>query len=527
MQKPPQTSSLYLPSTQHGGVQRHHRGGYSTLEGGSGLPPGRYTETVYGLMRDEMYDEAIKYLSIENQKFPNSRCILSLLGYAYYYKEDYQNAASVYGSLVKVCPEIEAYRLYHAQSLGGCGSYEQALRTCSVLMESRSCGGEGGGGDDGCVGGDNGSRIEPLYNSTESPVNRPRLVLYSATLQYSLQDYNTTRLLIDECEQLCSNQSPHPSPTNSAAVAAVPAAGSTRVLPSSISWPADSALSEILVSALILRACVEWREGHVIAAKELFVYALERVGLDAQILASLAVCCYATQDYMTALKHVMEIIDKAMAEHPELGGGSNGGENGDVRSVGNSSVLAETSLIEAFNLKAAIEFVLQNPQGAKEALQDMPYRREAELDSVSLHNQALINMDAHPNEGFRKLYFLLQNPPFPPQTFVNLLILYCKYCYYDLAADMQAENAHLAAQCLDKEDSDFLSALIMAQSAPEQAFHSFESIATRQVEVLRRITKHIQDARRTRDNSAVKKNLSEFDTALDKYIPVSIKSKCY
>ena len=50
-----------------------------------------------------------------------------------------------------------------------------------------------------------------------------------------------------------------------------------------------------------------------------------------------------------------------------------------------------------------------------------------ELDPVTLHNQALMNMDSKPTEGFEKLAFLLQRNPFPPVTFGNLLLLYCKY----------------------------------------------------------------------------------------------------
>lgn len=50
-----------------------------------------------------------------------------------------------------------------------------------------------------------------------------------------------------------------------------------------------------------------------------------------------------------------------------------------------------------------------------------------ELDPVTLHNQALVNMDTKPSEGFEKLAFLLQQPSFPPVTFGNLLLLYCKH----------------------------------------------------------------------------------------------------
>ncbi|KAF1788453.1 Tetratricopeptide-like helical domain [Phytophthora cactorum] len=44
-------------------------------------------------------------------------------------------------------------------------------------------------------------------------------------------------------------------------------------------------------------------------------------------------------------------------------------------------------------------------------------------------------MDVDPNGGFKKLNFLLQNPPFPVETFSNLLILYTKHGFHDLMAD--------------------------------------------------------------------------------------------
>ena len=98
-----------------------------------------------------------------------------------------------------------------------------------------------------------------------------------------------------------------------------------------------------------------------------------------------------------------------------------------MRSVGNSQTLKETALVEAFNLKAAIEYQLKNFEACKEALTDMPPRDEEELDPVTLHNQGLMNMDTDPTSGFKKLNFLLSQQPFPPETFGNLLILFAKY----------------------------------------------------------------------------------------------------
>ena len=51
--------------------------------------------------------------------------------------------------------------------------------------------------------------------------------------------------------------------------------------------------------------------------------------------------------------------------------------------------------------------------------------------------------------GYRKLNFLLTQPPFPAETFSNLLILYIKHQYYDLAADVLAENTHLHESFLE------------------------------------------------------------------------------
>lgn len=47
--------------------------------------------------------------------------------------------------------------------------------------------------------------------------------------------------------------------------------------------------------------------------------------------------------------------------------------------MGNTQTLRETALVEAFNLKAAIEFNTKNLLTAREALTDMPPRMEEEV----------------------------------------------------------------------------------------------------------------------------------------------------
>mmetsp|Transcript_22492 Transcript_22492/g.58656 ORF Transcript_22492/g.58656 Transcript_22492/m.58656 type:complete len:645 (+) Transcript_22492:284-2218(+) len=278
--------------------------------------------------------------------------------------------------------------------------------------------------------------------------------------------------------------------------------------------PPDDA--EVIINV----GCVLYKEDKYDEARGRFVEASNMLGYQPDLAYNIALCYYRTKQFGPALKHLAEIIEKGVRDHPELSVGSLT-DGMEVRSVGNSQTLRETALVEAFNLKAAIEYNMKNFDAAKEALTDLPPRDEAELDAVTLHNSALINMDEDPTGGFRKLNFLLQNPPAPPETFGNLLLLYCKptHGFFDLAADVMAENQHLVARCLPRDLYEFLEATITKQTSPDEAFAKFDVLANRHVEQLRKLTKRIQDARTARDNEAIKKAITEYDEALEAYIP--------
>ncbi|CAB4062878.1 TTC30 [Lepeophtheirus salmonis] len=216
----------------------------------------------------------------------------------------------------------------------------------------------------------------------------------------------------------------------------------------------------------INRGCLLYKEGRYEEALAKFIGAQQVIGYDPHLSYNIALCHYRVKDFAPALKHIADIIEKGNKRAPRI-----------------------ESLIEAFNLKAAIEFLLKNVEAAQEALTDMPPRSEDELDAVTLHNQALMNMESKPTEGFEKLQFLLQQSPFPPETFGNLLLLYCKYEYFDLAADVLAENAHLTYKYLSPHLYDFLEALITQQTSPEEAYRKFDVIASKHTEQLRKCTK--------------------------------------
>ena len=67
---------------------------------------------------------------------------------------------------------------------------------------------------------------------------------------------------------------------------------------------------------------------------------------------------------------------------------------------------------------------------------------------------------------------------------------------------------------------DFIDSVIMAQATPDEAYKKLDSLATRHVDILRKITKSIQDGRDARDNEAIKTALIQYDESLESYIPV-------
>lgn len=103
----------------------------------SQIQDGQMTATVYTLIREEKFAEAIHVLSNQLQMFPRSRAALSLLGYCYYQVQDFNQAADKYEALCRCNPEVDEYKFYYAQSLYKAALYEQATRAC-VSIENDS-----------------------------------------------------------------------------------------------------------------------------------------------------------------------------------------------------------------------------------------------------------------------------------------------------------------------------------------------------------------------------------------------------
>lgn len=109
----------------------------------------------------------------------------------------------------------------------------------------------------------------------------------------------------------------------------------------------------------MLQGCILYKEGEYEEAKKKFNEALNVLGYRPHISYNIALCTYRLKQYTSSLKIMQEIIEKGIREHPELSVGS-ANEGFEVRSVGNSQMLRDTALIEAFNLKCAIMYMMKN-----------------------------------------------------------------------------------------------------------------------------------------------------------------------
>ncbi|KAI9339947.1 hypothetical protein BDR26DRAFT_861866 [Obelidium mucronatum] len=408
------------------------------------LPEGKYTATIYGMIRDSRFTDVIKLLTNELQSFPKSRAALSLLGYCFFQVQDFASAANCYEQLLRAYPEMDDYRLYYAQSLYKSGQYQPAQKACQTI---------------------------------ENADYAHKVIKLQSAIKYEMDDLQGCKLLIDQ-------------------------------------GASDD------TDTMINQACLLYKEGKFEDACVKYAETLRITGYQAELCYNLALCHYQLKQYVPALKNIADIIERGIRDHPELSVGM-ATEGIEVRSVGNSQILHETYLIEAFNLKAAIEYRLKNFESAREALTDMPPRLEQELDPVTLHNQALTHMDQDPSTGFEKLNFLLQQPPTPPEVFGNLLLLYCKYGYLDMAGDLMAESVAMGgASTLTPYLFEFLEASLLRQSSPEEAYRKFDDLATKHVDILRKLTKQVQEARQNMDEDTVKRVVNDYDDAVERYIPV-------
>lgn len=434
---------------------------------------------------------------------PNSRAALSLLAYCHYTTQDFLNAIQCYDQLIILYPDQANYLLNYAKCLYQSGEYEKALKAAYRFSEKFTKQTDGGGS----------RRSVDEYD--KFAMNE--LCKLQAAIKYcNDDDLINARALIE--------QLPDGSVDKEANL------GCLLFKEKKYEDAIDKFNNCLQMENLNLSSTRSTSSsGGSANSGGRGSSSGGQVNRKPDLLYNLAVCHYILKQYTQAMKYIGEIIELGIREHPELSVGMNT-EGIEVRSVGNTEVLHESVLVEAFNLKAAIEFQLKNFDAAKEALTDMPPRSEEELDAVTLHNMALISMDTNTVEGFEKLQFLISQDSFPPETFSNLLLLYCKHDYYELAADLMAENASYTYRYLTPYLYEFLDALITGQTSMEEAYQKFDEIATRHTDTLRKLSKQITEIKSklteneesvtTKQKDSLKRLTFTFEETVELFLPV-------
>ncbi|EPZ31340.1 hypothetical protein O9G_000985 [Rozella allomycis CSF55] len=238
------------------------------------------------------------------------------------------------------------------------------------------------------------------------------------------------------------------------------------------------------------------------------------------LLYNLALCYYEIRQYDLALKYITVIIEITVKNHPEylIGVHIDTNNQEDLRYIENSESLHESRIIEACNLKASIEFKLKKFKAAKDSLNDFPPRLDMDIDPITLHNQAIINCDENPESSFDKLHFLLYQDPSPLTTFANLLLLYIKYQYENLAADVLSENSHLES-LIPQHIREYIDARILQVVSPQDAAKKLDTLVSQSSEILRKILQKLQNMSQDAPAEEQAKVLYSYDDQLARFVP--------
>ncbi len=96
-------------------------------------------------------------------------------------------------------------------------------------------------------------------------------------------------------------------------------------------------------------ACLLYKEGDHEGARKLFTTAMNALGYQPELAYNIALCYYQIKQYGPALKHIAEIIERGVREHPELSVGA-AADGAGVRSVGNSQVHSFKALLPVLHV---------------------------------------------------------------------------------------------------------------------------------------------------------------------------------
>lgn len=394
------------------------------------------TAGIYSLIGESRYSEAAELLEKKLEADPHNRAALSLQGFCHFHAERFDLASEAYERLVDVCPNFPHYRLQHAQSLYRAGlledSHEAAIRIKTDMDDE----------EEGSIAG-------PVQVADDGRAEKQKLALLRASIHFERGDLTSCQSVLSECK----------------------------------TEAAELTLASVAVMA---------REENWDGALAALVAVDQGDGVRSDISYGIAYCHYRKGCFDRAMQLVVKMIERGLKKESE--------SLASRADPSHCQFLDEMQLIEAYNLKAAIEFDMGNAVNAAVTLAEMPERLEENVDAVTLHNEGIFGAERRncsvvcPQAGavslegecmddstyLRKLQYLLNNPPYPPSTFANLLILYCNHGYQDLAEDALLDNPELTDALLSQEMYDYIDGVILAETAPEEGFDKLEALLLKQ-----------------------------------------------
>jgi tetratricopeptide repeat protein 30 len=270
----------------------------------------------------------------------------------------------------------------------------------------------------------------------------------------------------------------------------------------------------MLDSAVIL-----FKEDRFDEALEKYMEVKRRHGFKPEVAYYIALCYYRLNRYSDALTFIHEIKANCTRTHPEFLRSLSGAQV-DFDVAGSLKSVEDLFLVEGFNLLMALEYDQRHYREARDALNELPMRNEEDLDMITLHNTALTTMEEDPSASFKKLNFLLAQDPPLPETFRNLLLGYCKFEYYSYASDLLAENTELAMKTMGQPMLDFLDAVLLVAASKDEAYRKFDEQCKAKADILRRLMRQGDDARRTQDEHQQTQISLELEATVGELIPI-------
>jgi len=229
-------------------------------------------------------------------------------------------------------------------------------------------------------------------------------------------------------------------------------------------------------SSVINEGCILFKEHKYTEALKKFQEGMTLVGgYHNQLYYNIALCYYRTGQHADSLKFIKTIINKTkkvLQEQRRVGEETKGMEKW-------GHEVRQSGIIEALNLKAAIEYERGRADKAKKILKelnDLLTSVGLQKDPTTYHNEAIVGVNDNCAESIRKLDELLHSTGAPPETFQNLIHLYCKYRFFDLANDMLRTKANLASKYIQRDEFEYIKALIQEEKQPEEAIKQYDTI---------------------------------------------------